>query len=135
MPLALRGPTSASGSNSDVGGRNREVRFTPESRLNSDIAACPFGANNGSRAQRAPHLVNVQIEHIELFQRKWLVAEHAFGNDAASHHGIKRMLRDEVVAFSGDLFGILHQLELFVAVVVVQPHALADDFENIDDPK
>jgi hypothetical protein len=64
-----------------------------------------------------------------------LVAEHAFGDDVASHHGIKRMPRNEVVAFSGDLFGILHQLELFVAVVVVQPHALADDFENIDDPK
>jgi hypothetical protein len=28
------------GSKSEVGGRNREVRFTPESRLNSDIAAC-----------------------------------------------------------------------------------------------
>jgi len=34
-----------SGSTSEVGSRNREVRFTPENRLNSDIAACPFGAN------------------------------------------------------------------------------------------
>jgi hypothetical protein len=33
------------GSNSEVGGRNHEVRFTPESRHNSDIAACPFGAD------------------------------------------------------------------------------------------
>jgi hypothetical protein len=39
----------AYGSNSEVGGRNREVRFTPESRLNSDIAACPFGAKLGIR--------------------------------------------------------------------------------------
>jgi hypothetical protein len=38
------------GSNSEVGGRNREVRFIPESRLNSDIAACPFGAKPGSRS-------------------------------------------------------------------------------------
>jgi hypothetical protein len=29
-------------------GRNREVRFTPVSRLNSDITACPKSANNGS---------------------------------------------------------------------------------------
>jgi hypothetical protein len=36
------------GSNSEVGGRNREVRITPESRLNSDIAECPKGANFGS---------------------------------------------------------------------------------------
>ena len=27
-------------SNSEVGGRNREVRFTPESRLNSNIGPC-----------------------------------------------------------------------------------------------
>ena len=32
--------TSALGSNSEVGGRNREVRFTPESKLNSGIAPC-----------------------------------------------------------------------------------------------
>src|ERR1700688_4914878 len=32
------------GSNSEVGCRNREVRFTPESRLNSDIAPCPKSA-------------------------------------------------------------------------------------------
>src|SRR6266403_4343386 len=42
---------------SEVAGRHREVRFTPESRLNSDIAACPKGANNGSRwAYALPHL-------------------------------------------------------------------------------
>jgi hypothetical protein len=29
-----------SGSKTEVGGRNREVRFTPESRLNSDIPPC-----------------------------------------------------------------------------------------------
>src|SRR6202041_2070582 len=34
-------------SNSEVGGRNREVRFTPESRLKSDIAACRFRASFG----------------------------------------------------------------------------------------
>jgi hypothetical protein len=36
------------GSNSEVSGRNREVRFTPESRLNSDIAACPKGAHKAT---------------------------------------------------------------------------------------
>jgi hypothetical protein len=32
---------------SEVGGRNREVRFNPESRLNSDIAPCPKSAPIG----------------------------------------------------------------------------------------
>ena len=35
------------GSKPEVGGYNREVRFTLESRLNSDVAACPNGANCG----------------------------------------------------------------------------------------
>jgi hypothetical protein len=39
------------GSNSEVGGRYRDVRFTSESRLKSDIAACPKGANSGSYGQ------------------------------------------------------------------------------------
>jgi hypothetical protein len=32
-----------------------------------------------------------------------------------------------------NLVGILHQLELFVAVARAQLHALADDFEHVDD--
>jgi hypothetical protein len=53
-PAKMRGPArpqvrseDRSGSNSEIGGRNREVRFTPERRLNSDIAACPKGAKIG----------------------------------------------------------------------------------------
>jgi hypothetical protein len=49
-----------SGSNSEVGGRNREVRFTPESRLNSDIAACPKGAKPGSGCNSFNHLVSAR---------------------------------------------------------------------------
>jgi hypothetical protein len=44
----LQNPASRNdrdGSNSQVGVRNREVWFNPESRFNSDIAACPFGAD------------------------------------------------------------------------------------------
>ena len=60
------------GSNSEVGGRNREVRFTPESRLNSDIAACPFGANSGSDRPKAEHGAEWQAAMRALL----LVAEH-----------------------------------------------------------
>jgi len=67
------------------------------------MAGGPFGAKGGSRAQRAP-LVSAHFRRIELLQRKRLVAEQAFGDDGASHNGIKRMFRDEVMAFSGDLF-------------------------------
>jgi len=45
------------------------------------------------------------------------------------------VLRDQVMTFGDNLVGILHQLELFVAVAPAQPHALADDFEHVDDAK
>src|SRR6266478_6129122 len=41
-----QGRNVGSGSNSEVGGRYRDVRFTSESRLKSDIAACPRGVES-----------------------------------------------------------------------------------------
>jgi hypothetical protein len=55
-----------------VGGRNREVRITPESRLNSDIAECPKGANSGSDRPKAEHGAEWQAAMRALL----LVAEH-----------------------------------------------------------
>src|ERR1700687_567367 len=66
---------------------------------------------------------------------KRLIAEHRLDNDIASLPGVERMLCDQVAAFGDDLVGILHDLELLVAVFPVQPHALADHFENVDDPE
>src|SRR5262249_30807653 len=66
-------------------------------------------------------------------QGKGLVAEHRLDYDVASRFGVYRVLRDKVAAFGDDLIGILHDLELFEAVILVQPHALADDFEDVAD--
>jgi hypothetical protein len=59
-------PKSASGPNSEVGGRYRDVRFTSESRLKSDIAACPKGAKlgNGSRRKIALHCEPTRSEAV-----------------------------------------------------------------------
>ena len=40
---------------------------------------------------------------------------------------------DPVYLYTDDLVGILHDLELFVAIPALQPHAGADEFEQIDD--
>src|SRR5450631_2558663 len=68
-----------------------------------------------------------------MTEGKRLVAEHRLDNDIADLSGAERMLRDQVAAFGDDLVGILHDLELLVAVFPVQPHALADHFEDVDD--
>ena len=62
-----------------------------------------------------------------------MVAEHRLDYDVASRFGVDRVLRDKVAAFGDDLIGILHDLELFEAVVLVQSHTLAYDFEDVDD--
>jgi hypothetical protein len=80
------GADGRSGSNSEVGGRNREVRFTSESRLNSDIAPCPKSAKTGSRSRlptyaAAPGLGSLMLtllqhsrrERIEMAKRRQAV--------------------------------------------------------------
>src|SRR5262245_9462603 len=43
------------------------------------------------------------------------------------------MLCDQVAAISDNLIGILHDLQLLVAIVPMQSHALADHFKDIED--
>jgi hypothetical protein len=51
MPLSLPRANFRFGSESEVCGRNREVRFTPENGLKSDMAPCPSCATSGSPVQ------------------------------------------------------------------------------------
>src|SRR5215467_8835984 len=64
-----------------------------------------------------------------VFQRKGLVIKHSLDHNLTSRFGIDCVLRDEVSAFDDDLIGILHNLELLEAVMLIEPHTLADDFE------
>ena len=64
-----------------------------------------------------------------------MLAEHRLDDNVAGLPGVERMLRDQVAAFGNDLVGILHELELLVTIVPVQPHAFADDFKKVDNAK
>src|SRR5258706_7893432 len=66
-------------------------------------------------------------------QGEWLVAKHPFNNDVASLSRIECMPSDQVAAFGDNLIGILHDLELLATILPVQPHALADHFQDVDD--
>jgi hypothetical protein len=50
-----------------------------------------------------------------------LVAQQYLDDNVASIAGVKRVLCDQVAAFRDDLVGILHDLELLVAIVLMQP--------------
>jgi hypothetical protein len=50
-PISARSTHVWIGSKGDLTAQKSDFRFTPESRLNSDIASCPKGANSGSRVQ------------------------------------------------------------------------------------
>src|SRR5262249_34716521 len=64
---------------------------------------------------------------------KRLLPEQHLDHGFAGRAEIERVRRDQVAAVSDDLVGILHDLELFVAVMAMQPHAFADDLKNVDD--
>src|SRR6516162_3068544 len=66
-------------------------------------------------------------------ERQRLVAEHRLHHDLARLVAIERMQRDQVGTFGNDLVGILQDLELLEAVVPLEPHARADEFEQVDD--
>ena len=68
-----------------------------------------------------------------MLQRKRLVAEHGLDDDVAGGGLVERVPVDQVAAFGDDLIGVLHDLELLVAIMPMQPHALADHFEDVDD--
>jgi hypothetical protein len=42
------------------------------------------------------------------------------------------MLSDQVAAFGHDLVSILHNLELLVTILLMEPHTLADHFEDVN---
>ena len=56
-------PSVRIGSKADLTGPKSDFRCTPESELNSDIAACPIRANSGSRAHS---ITSPPDEHVEV---------------------------------------------------------------------
>ncbi len=65
------------------------------------------------------------------FQRKGLVLKHGLHYHVAGRFYIEAVVSDQIVTFGNDQVGVLQDLQLFVAVVLVQPHALTDEFKNV----
>ena len=66
-------------------------------------------------------------------QGKRLVAKQHLHHHVTRIAGIKRVLCDQVATVGDDLVGVLHDLELFVAIVPMQAHAFANHFKDIYD--
>jgi len=64
-----------------------------------------------------------------------LVAKQHLDRYVTRVTGIKRVLCDQVATVSDDLVGVLHDLELLVANVPMQPHTFANHFKDIYDAK
>ena len=68
-------------------------------------------------------------------QRQRLIAEHRVDHNVPRDIGIERVGPDHVAALGQDQIGILRDLELFVAIMLGEAHAGADEFQDIDDPE
>jgi hypothetical protein len=66
-------------------------------------------------------------------ERQRSVAKHALQNHTARHVSINPVLRNEVRGIHHDGVGILHHLEMLVAVVLPEPHGVSDNLEHVDD--
>ena len=62
-----------------------------------------------------------------------MVLDHRLDHYAASGPSVDSMLGNQVTASRDDEVSVLHHLQLFEAIGAVQPHAFADDLEDIDD--
>jgi hypothetical protein len=69
-------------------------------------------------------------DHTTL-RRKGLVVKHCLHHHVASRLYVEAVVSDQVIAFGNDQVGVLHDFQLLVTVVAVQPHALTDEFKNI----
>ena len=67
-------------------------------------------------------------------QRQRLLVEHRLDRRPRGRD-VEAMLRDEILAVGGDRVDVLHQLEPLEAIIVMQPHARADDLQHIHDPE
>ena len=90
----------------------------------------PTGDAKLLRRRHAPRAV---LRERAALQGKRLVAKQHLDHHVTRIAGVKRVLCDQVATVSDDLVGVLHDLELLVAIVPMQPHAFADHFKDIDD--
>jgi len=65
-------------------------------------------------------------------QGQRLLVEHRLDRRPCGD-GIELVLRDQVLAVGRDRLYVLQHLEPLEAIVVVKPHAVADDFQHIHD--
>jgi len=79
-------------------------------RLVAGTADYAFGSN-------PPYTLPLPHRPRVTLQRKRLVAEHGLDDDVAGSALVERVLVDQVAAFGDDLIGILHDLELLVAIM------------------
>jgi len=77
-----------------------------------------IGSNDHGRARAAGSLLEF---HRVALQGKGPVAERRLENEGASRFGVYRVSHDNIAAFGDDLIGILHDLESFIAAILVQP--------------
>src|SRR5258708_2595327 len=99
--------------------------------------ADPYGASElgpfNAKPLRRRHDPRLLLRDRAALQGKRLVAKQHLDHHVTRIVGIKRVLCDQVATVSDDLVGVLHDLELLVAIVPMQPHAFANHFKDIYD--
>ena len=64
-----------------------------------------------------------------------LFGEHGFRHNLAGRLGVETVRGNEVAAIGNDRVGVLHDLQPLDLGGAREPHADADDLQNVDDAK
>jgi hypothetical protein len=79
------------------------------------------GPTGDVKLLRRRHEPRALLRERAALQRKRLVAKQHLDHNVTSVAGIKRVLCDQVATVSDDLVSVLHDFELLVAIVLMQP--------------
>src|ERR1700687_279470 len=86
-----------------------------------------FAPRVDGRLLRRRHDPRALLRERAALQGQWLFAKQHLDHYVTRVAGIKRVLCDQVATVSDDLVGVLHDLELLVAIMLMQPHAFANN--------
>src|SRR4051812_14727215 len=103
-------------------GRLRRGRSSLED-LSAELGPAPFGSDL-TRTDLPRALGSA------AFKWQRLITEHTVQDHSARGVGIKAMLGNQVGGILHDGVGILHHLEVFVVIILSEPHACTDDLED-----
>ena len=78
-------------------------------------------------------IVSPSVLLAPALQRKRLLPKHCLDDHITGQFGIDSVFGEQVLTIGNDDVSVLHELQFFKSVVLVQAHALTENLQHVDD--